>query len=453
MDATARLTGWKAIGRYLGCTERTARRWENQRALPVHRIPGGARQAVWADPAELDRWLDAVPAEVRAELQAAAGLDTDPIRAKPGRRALPWRLLAVLALATALAVPAFLMLRPAKPAAGARTPQHVTAYDADPLARDLYDSAAFELSERTPTSLATAEHSFMRLTELYPQRAPAWAGLADVYVLQREFSGINEAVVFPKALEAANRALALDPGSANAWLDKGFVAWWWKGDAAGAFAAFDRALELAPGWARAYHWYATVLEANGDFARSLDMIARARALDPENRAIVADEGVIRFDAGEREQALAMLETHARLDPDFVSWHMYLVHAYGVLGRDEDFLRESIQVARLRGQPDMVVELEQVQGRLRAGGHGAMLDALTDLESRGIAKGDGHALAAARYRALAHDREGMYQWLRLAEARGEQGLASLAYYLEFTEFSREPEFLAIVQRHQPGRDRR
>ncbi len=61
------LTTWKQIAAYLGVTERTAQKWERERGLPVHRVPGG-RGRVWASPSELDSWgeaASAAPARVR----------------------------------------------------------------------------------------------------------------------------------------------------------------------------------------------------------------------------------------------------------------------------------------------------------------------------------------------------------------------------------------------------
>ncbi len=54
---TQRLDSWKEIAAYLRRDERTAIRWEKDRGLPVHRVPGGKRKAVFAYPAELDAWL------------------------------------------------------------------------------------------------------------------------------------------------------------------------------------------------------------------------------------------------------------------------------------------------------------------------------------------------------------------------------------------------------------
>ncbi len=59
MDTSAanRLRSWKAIAGYLGCSVRTARRWEAEEALPVHRLMHKSQGNVYAYPHELDAWL------------------------------------------------------------------------------------------------------------------------------------------------------------------------------------------------------------------------------------------------------------------------------------------------------------------------------------------------------------------------------------------------------------
>lgn len=52
-----RLDSWKEIAAYLERDVRTVRRWEKERGLPVHRVPGGERGAVFAYRAEVDVWL------------------------------------------------------------------------------------------------------------------------------------------------------------------------------------------------------------------------------------------------------------------------------------------------------------------------------------------------------------------------------------------------------------
>ena len=52
-----RLDSWKHIARYLGRDVRTVIRWEHERGLPVHRIPGKKGHGVFAERAEIDSWL------------------------------------------------------------------------------------------------------------------------------------------------------------------------------------------------------------------------------------------------------------------------------------------------------------------------------------------------------------------------------------------------------------
>jgi len=71
-----RLDSWKEIATFFGRDERTVRRWEKESALPVHRIPGGAKGRVFAYEGELDQWLStsqAVGDIARATEEAVAG--------------------------------------------------------------------------------------------------------------------------------------------------------------------------------------------------------------------------------------------------------------------------------------------------------------------------------------------------------------------------------------------
>src|ERR1035441_1545248 len=52
-----RLDSWKEIAAYLGKAERTVKRWDVDRGLPIHRVPGGGRASVYAYTHELDEWV------------------------------------------------------------------------------------------------------------------------------------------------------------------------------------------------------------------------------------------------------------------------------------------------------------------------------------------------------------------------------------------------------------
>jgi excisionase family DNA binding protein len=52
-----RLDSWKEIAEHLKRDLRTVRRWETERGLPVHRVPGSGRRVVFAYRSEIDAWL------------------------------------------------------------------------------------------------------------------------------------------------------------------------------------------------------------------------------------------------------------------------------------------------------------------------------------------------------------------------------------------------------------
>jgi tetratricopeptide (TPR) repeat protein len=468
--------------------------------MPVHRIPGAGRSSVWASPDELSRWLQALPRDVQATLRAEAGsdaatptpatptatlppADATPTATLPPADATPTATLPLadatpatdapdrtgttaavaggavegigqplrraLRLAGALLVVGLVALlvtwdsarrTDTSPAAMARGP-----YDDDPKAREKYMTARFEFSERSAESLEAAERGFRELVESYPDRAAGWSGLADTYLLLREFGPMHDEVAYPQAERAAKTALALDPELADAWLDQAFVDWWWHGNATGAFHAFDTALQLDPNSAKGLHWYATALYAHGDYGKSLQIIARARVLDPNGRAIVADQAWLRFGSGDRGTALATLERQVQLDRSFEAPHYYLSRVYLIMGRDGDFLREARVAAELRGQAETIDDLALAEQRFRSGGRRAMLEQLSASEAERCADGTGSPVVVAAYRALANDRAGMLTWLAKAEASHDHNLPSLRGYPEFTAYRSDPEFQKIVQR--------
>jgi tetratricopeptide (TPR) repeat protein len=471
-----RLLGWKAIGQFLGCTERTARRWEADRGLPVHRIPGGNRRTVWAHADQLSAWLQSLSpdeaaslsadpqlAEVSSAPGAAAAPPVDELPPAPAAPAVPaaapegdatpnilaregrwpfWRIsaivLGVLLVGTGIA-DFVLHQRASAPA------PLTTAYDDNLDARSTYMNARFELSTRSANGLSAAERGFRQLVERYPERAAGWSGLAETYLLLREFGAMPDKQAYPEAARAARTAIALDPRAASAWLDQAFITWWWQGDDRRAFGEFSRALQLDPSSSRAHHWFATALSGHGDFTRALDEIARARALSPDNRAIVADEAYIRYVAGQEREAVGALLRLTQIDPGFESPHFYLSRIYLQTERNEDFLREAEIAAQLRGQTDVLTQLRLAEQQLHEGGRQAMLEQLSQSEAERWQNGQGSAVFVAEYRALARDRPGMLRWLAIAAQGHDNNLPCLKGFPEFSSYRRDPEFVAVVNR--------
>jgi TolB-like protein len=76
------LVSWKEIASFLNRGERTVKRWETERGLPVRRVPGGERGSVYAYPSELTEWLKGKSEEFEAEVPVSG----EPISSRgPGQ--------------------------------------------------------------------------------------------------------------------------------------------------------------------------------------------------------------------------------------------------------------------------------------------------------------------------------------------------------------------------------
>jgi adenylate cyclase len=76
------LVSWKEIAAFLNRAERTVKRWEKERGLPVHRVPGGEHGSVFAYTSELAAWLKGEGHELEAD-------DLAPGHAEEGQAADP----------------------------------------------------------------------------------------------------------------------------------------------------------------------------------------------------------------------------------------------------------------------------------------------------------------------------------------------------------------------------
>ena len=95
-----RLDTWKGISDYLGRDVRTVSRWEKEKGLPVRRVPGGQRQAVFAYRHEIDEWLngagnvDDVPPKSVELFDASASVlvapSFEPLPTSPVRDTARW---------------------------------------------------------------------------------------------------------------------------------------------------------------------------------------------------------------------------------------------------------------------------------------------------------------------------------------------------------------------------
>jgi Tfp pilus assembly protein PilF len=414
-----RLKSWKQIAGFFGTDESTVKRWEAKRGLPVRRIPGGAKASVYADVADLEQWL-------ASERPAA------PVRT--GRRRI-WALAAAASLLAAAAAAALSLRSPAPEAPAHHQPSQAVA--------DLYFAGRYNFERRTPESLNRAMALFNEAIRRDPAYAEAYAGLANCHLLLREYAGLPDAVAYPRARDAAQRALALDDGLADAHAALAFVAFFYDRNFAAGLAGFRRAIALDPGSGGAHHWYASALLYAGDVPAALAQINQAQRLEPQSHSILADKALITFAAGRPAEAVALLRQMEAADPDYLSPHAYLAGIHLAQADYPAFLAEQRAAARLAGDADRASVAAAAERGYAAGGAPAMFEAMLARQRTLYAAGREHAFTLAGTYALAGHRAQAMAALRVAVRDHDPYLVGLRIDTRFAALRDAPDFQRLA----------
>ncbi|HEY0427722.1 MAG TPA: winged helix-turn-helix domain-containing protein [Pyrinomonadaceae bacterium] len=143
-----------------------------------------------------------------------------------------------------------------------------------------YLKGRFYLSKQTPQNLWEAFEQFVSATQLDPNFALAYCGLADVYAhlhLRMSLSPASEHLT--KARAWLTKALELDPGIAEAHATLGYFAYFYDWNWERAEKEFQKALEISPNDVETHRLYANFLSRKGRFREAHEQIQRALELD------------------------------------------------------------------------------------------------------------------------------------------------------------------------------
>ena len=156
-----------------------------------------------------------------------------------------------------------------RPAAGAKV-VNLGAYKLYLKGRHHCDLGEFEL----------AISDFRRANALFPDYAPAFAGLADAYSWLWIIGLARPGEVVPKARQAASTALRLDPRLPAAYVSLGALCCWhdWNWDKGSEL--FRKALEIEPSSVLALSYYGAQFVNRGVFSDAMVFLQRALRLDP-----------------------------------------------------------------------------------------------------------------------------------------------------------------------------
>ncbi len=224
-------------------------------------------------------------------------------------------------------------------------------------AYSLYMQGRANLYERRLETLLEAREQFEQATQLDPNYAEAYAGLADaVLLLFNNHQTIPREEALSVAQIALDKALSINPDLADAYasmiLLKSKI---WDETRSGpgleeAEIAFQRAIDLNPNHPRAYMWFASVRMAEQRYNDAIALYLQALRVDPLGRIPYANLPVLYALMGRNNDALELNLKAVRIHPEWPTAYQNLAGQLNGLGRLDEAIAWGLLGQQLSTDP-------------------------------------------------------------------------------------------------------
>ena len=216
-------------------------------------------------------------------------------------------------------------------------------------AYNLYLKGRHLLREMTKESVQKSLESFQQAIERDPNYAMAHIGIASYYNNLGFYHFLPPKAAFPKAKEAAEKALAIDDNLAEGHAALGFFKMLYEWDWEGAEREYRRAIELNPSHATGHNLYAHYLMIMGRTEEAMVESRHAQELNPLSRNVALMRANILWGARQYDQSIAEFKKLLEVNPTFYVAHYWLAFPYALKGmRDEAIATVERAMAMSRG---------------------------------------------------------------------------------------------------------
>jgi TolB-like protein/DNA-binding winged helix-turn-helix (wHTH) protein len=322
---------------------------------------------------------------------------------------------------------------------------------------EAYDSflrGNYYLTQRSPSTVALAITEYERALRLDPTFTPALARAAYGYALYLEwgwtYPDLPPDSLLGRGTAAAERALALDSTSADAWMAHGYMlANRLPRTLTGVRAAFERAIALDSTNAEAWHQYGSMLSYLGEDSSAFVAYDKATALEPRRAGTFLLIAALHYQRRSLAEAVRALNSAIALDP-----FMDLAYALRALAKsrlgDQAGALDDAQAARRVAERPVFAEatfavVEAARGDSAAARTRARALALAALRQRSVTVEEAIFLATAL--TAVGDRSRAIDMLEHAHPRGAHLYVDMRY-VDFDPLRSDPRFQRITAEARP-----
>jgi len=228
---------------------------------------------------------------------------------------------------------------------GERATQIIKHSTLNPEAYNLYAQGLYVYNRRGKENLEKAVEYLKRAIEMDPKYALAYAQLAETYAVIGEWGFLSPREAFPRAKEAAQKALEIDDSLAEAHCALAQVKYLFEWDWQSAEAEFKKSLSLNPNYAIGHMQYGEFLMCLRRFDEAVQEMKLAQRLDPLS-LIIRIVGALPLEfSGQIDLAIAEYEDVLKMDPNFMPAQEYLYRALFLKYLAKGMYKEALEVSR------------------------------------------------------------------------------------------------------------
>jgi TolB-like protein/Flp pilus assembly protein TadD len=195
--------------------------------------------------------------------------------------------------------------------------QKPEARSRDLAAFEAYRTGRLHWWRRSPDELQKAITLFAKALEHDPAFAPAYAAMADSWLLLAMYGNLTNMKATERAMPMIEKALKIDPGSSEGFAALG-LARWQIGQKDAAESALRQAIKLNDDYIPAYLWLGGLLGEIGRLPEQNQILQQAMAIDPLNEMLAINFANNLSSRGDYAAAIDLLKGLIALRPDSVT---------------------------------------------------------------------------------------------------------------------------------------
>lgn len=322
---------------------------------------------------------------------------------------------------------------------GATPPARLALHSSQ--AYELYLLGRFHWNKRSPDAFRKAIEYFRQAIVAQPNYPLAFSGIADSYSLLPIYdSAVKATETMPQAKQAAQKALSLDEGLAEAHASLGLTLSLFDYDWAGAERHFKRAIELNPNAPSPHQWYCELLVNIGRLEEGLAEGRLAVHIDPLSLVANLGLGIALNSARRYDEAIAQVQKTLELDARFADASYFLFEAYANQGNYREAVEVYARQKSLDGEPPAEIAAMQ-QAFAERSWEGFLRHRIGFLEAQP------HPIPeeVAAFCARAGDEERACSWLEKSYEGRSARLTHLKVDARYDKLRSNPRFVRLVQR--------